>query len=67
MSTYNEIQCPACSGKIIIDTKLLLSGGNFSCTTMSCNASVSLSNSSYHVANSAMDEFDKIKTAAQLS
>jgi len=61
MKDKSEIQCPNCSGKIIINSSLLIKGGSFSCTTASCNTSVSLSNSSYQVANNAMKEFEKVR------
>jgi len=61
MKNHSEIQCPNCGGKIFIDTKMLLKGGSFSCTTKSCDASVALSNNSYHVAKHAMNEFENIK------
>lgn len=61
MKDYSEIQCPNCGGKILIEPKLLLQGGNFNCTNSSCDVSVSLSSSSYEVANDAMQEFEKIK------
>lgn len=61
MKDHNEIQCPNCGGKILINTKLLLRGGSFSCTTTDCGASVSLSTSSFHVTNNAMKEFEMIK------
>lgn len=61
MKDYSEIQCPNCGGKILIDTKLLLQGTSFNCTNPDCDASVSLSQSSYQVASNAMDEFEKLK------
>ncbi len=61
MNDYTEIQCPVCSGKIFIDTKQLLQGGSFSCTNPSCDASVSLSSSSYEVAHNAFNDFEKLK------
>lgn len=61
MQNYSEIQCPSCSGKILIDAKLLIQGGNFSCSNQSCDVSVSLSNSSYQVAGNAMREFETLK------
>jgi hypothetical protein len=61
MKNNTEIQCPNCGGKIFINAQLLLRGGGFSCTTASCDASVSLSNSSHQVANNAMKEFENIK------
>lgn len=61
MNEYSEIQCPNCGGKILIDAKLLIRGSSFSCTNRLCNASVSMSNTSYQVANSAMREFEQLK------
>lgn len=61
MKDSSEIQCPNCAGKIFINSTLLIKGGSFSCTTASCDTSVSLSNSSYQVANHAMKEFEKVK------
>ncbi|MAY43107.1 MAG: hypothetical protein CMI05_12440 [Oceanospirillaceae bacterium] len=61
MKDYNEIQCPDCGGKIFIDAKLLLQGSSFNCSNPDCGASVSLSQSSYQVANNAMEEFEKLK------
>jgi hypothetical protein len=61
MKDYSEIQCPNCGGRILIDTKLLLQGTSFNCTNSDCDASVSLSQSSYQVASNAMDEFEKLK------
>ena len=65
MKDYSEIQCPNCGGKILIDAKLLLRGGNFSCSNHhSCGVSVSLSSSSYQVTNNAMREFEMLKQSA---
>ena len=61
MKNHNEIQCPNCGGKIFIDAKLLLQGGSFSCTNTVCGSSVALNNASYHVAENAMNEFEKLK------
>jgi hypothetical protein len=61
MNHHTEIQCPDCGGKIIIDPKLLLQGGGFSCATVNCGASVSLSNSSFDVANDAMEKLEKVR------
>ncbi len=61
MNDYTEIQCPVCSGKILIDAKRLLQGGSFSCTNPSCDASVSLSSSNYEVAQHAFNDFEKLK------
>lgn len=61
MMDYSEIQCPSCGGKILIEAKLLLQGGSFNCSNPDCDASVSLSQSSYQMANNAMEEFEKLK------
>ncbi len=61
MKAHTEIQCPNCGGKIIMDAELLLKGARFSCTTASCDASVSLSHSSFNVTNDAMKEFENVK------
>lgn len=61
MKDYSEMQCPHCGGKILIDAKLLIRGGSFSCTNHSCDVSVALSNSSYQVADHAMREFEQLK------
>lgn len=61
MNDHSEIQCPVCGGKILIDTKQLLQGGSFNCTNPSCDASASLSSSSFQVANNAVNEFKKLK------
>jgi hypothetical protein len=61
MKDYSEIQCPSCGGKILIDAKLLIQGGSFSCTGNSCDVSVALNNSSHHVADNAMREFEQLK------
>lgn len=61
MTNYSEIQCPQCGGKIIIDAKLLIQGGSFSCTSKDCDASVALGASSHDVADSAMREFERLK------
>tara|TARA_R110001583_G_scaffold192509_1_gene359067 strand:- start:688 stop:885 length:198 start_codon:yes stop_codon:yes gene_type:complete len=64
MKDYSEIQCPNCGGKILINAKILIQGGNFSCANHSCGVSVSLSNSSYQVTNNAMREFEMLKQSA---
>lgn len=61
MKDYSEIQCPNCGGKILIDAKLLLQGSSFSCVNQSCDVSVSLSSSSFNVADNAMKEFEQLK------
>ena len=61
MSTNTEIECPSCGGIILIDAARLLQGGSFGCTNPECDASVSLSQSSYQVANNAVREFEKFK------
>ncbi len=61
MKDYSEIQCPNCSGKILINPKLLLQGGSFRCTNQACGVSVSLSSKSNQVTDSAMKEFETLK------
>ena len=61
MKDYSEIQCPDCGGKIFIEARLLLQGASFNCSNPDCDASVSLSQSGYQVANSAIEEFEKFK------
>ena len=61
MKDYNEIQCPNCGGKIIIDVKVLIGGGSFSCSNPNCGASISLSRSSHQAASNAMREFEQLR------
>lgn len=65
MENYNEIECPNCGEKIIIDPKLLILGHSMACSNNSCGAKVSLSQSSYKRAEKAMEEFEKIKKQNQ--
>lgn len=64
MKDYSEIQCPVCGGKIYVQPKLLLQGSSFNCSTQNCDASVSLSSSSYNVTQHAMTEFERVKQTA---
>ena len=61
MKDFSEIQCPDCGGKILIDAKLLIRGGSFSCTNHHCGVSVALSHSSHQVTEQAMKEFELLK------
>ena len=60
-----EIKCPCCNNEIFIDTKLLIEGNSFKCSNLKCNASVSMSASSSHVAQEAYEEFKSISISME--
>lgn len=61
MSDHAEISCPYCGEKILLDVKMLLRGGRFSCCNPICETTISLSSSSYNVTQNALDKFESIK------
>ena len=55
----SQIQCPDCSGNILIDTQLLLAGQSFSCQR--CRAQVALASESKGQVDKAVKEFEQLR------
>lgn len=55
----SSIACPECGTDIVVDVNLLLSGQKFSCTN--CQTAIQLERSSQKVAETAMDQFKRVK------
>lgn len=55
----SQIQCPDCSGIILLDTQLLLAGQSFMCAK--CGARVALANECKSQVSQAMAEFEQLR------
>lgn len=55
----SQIQCPDCSGIIILNTQLLVAGQSFQCD--GCKARVALSTESKSSVVQAVEEFEQLR------
>ncbi|MET4696822.1 hypothetical protein [Endozoicomonas lisbonensis] len=56
-----QIRCPACGGNVVMDTRLLLAGHQFTCGQAKCRSSISISAQSREVVQHAVDEYQSIR------
>ncbi len=61
MTQTTNISCPCCGSVIIVDALMLVRGSRFSCSNAQCDASISMSSSSYEVAENALNKLEETR------